>query len=235
MKLIIILLNKVLDLVYPKFCFGCRSSGTYLCRNCIKLAMYINWEQRCHICGNICRLGMVHKECEESSYLDGLIYITLYDGIAKKLIKSVKYDFNFAVLEDIGILMAKFLKFYKLNKGFVLVPVPLSNKKRRYRGFNQAELLGKHISKNSNFEQINLLKRIKNTHTQVTLSKQERSINLKEAFQINMNLNNMKSFKKVILVDDVYTTGTTLNECAKVLKQSGVEEVIGFVFAKSKL
>ena len=128
--------------------------------------------------------------------------------------------------------------FVKRNKkSYLLVPIPLHFKRKWQRGFNQAELLAKQISKNTNIPFSNLLKRIKNTPQQAKLSRQERLNNLKGAFEINE-----KEFKKiqigkkelptVILIDDIASTLTTLEESAHTLKKAGFKNVWGMVIAR---
>ena len=105
--------------------------------------------------------------------------------------------------------------------------------KKKLRGYNQTELIAKLISKelNINLQDNNLIK-IKNTKTQSTLSQNERKENIKDAFLVN-NKEEVKN-KKVIIFDDIFTTGETVNEASKVLKQSGAKEVFVFVIAKNK-
>ena len=103
--------------------------------------------------------------------------------------------------------------------------------KQSVRGYNQCELIAKELSKelNVNFEKNNLIK-IKDTKTQSTLSKSQRKENIKGAFQIN-NEARIKN-KKIILIDDIYTTGSTVNECSRILKKSGAKEIIVVTIAK---
>jgi competence protein ComFC len=235
MEYLSVLTNKFFDLLFPKICYGCGSVGNYLCDKCLK-KIYINWMQRCHVCGKECNLGMVHKDCADYSFLDGLIFITLYDDFIERMILDVKYKFNFSILNDIGRIMGKFLKFYNLPGNYILTSVPLHKKKKNYRGFNQAEILAVEISKNigKNYEE--LITRSRYTHTQVGFSKKEREQNLKNAFEINpIKMDKIKSCESILIIDDVFTTGSTLNECAKILKNIGVKKVYGFVFAKARL
>ena len=102
------LTDKFLDMFFPKTCYGCGKVGSYLCSNCLK-RIYINWIQRCHVCGKECSLGMVHKDCVDYSFLDGLIFITLYDNFIERMLLDVKYKFNFSILVDIGKVMGMFL------------------------------------------------------------------------------------------------------------------------------
>lgn len=217
-----------INILFPKYCYYCKKEGSYLCKNCINSYVRINWEQRCFMCGKVCSLGFAHKECRESGYLDGLIYFTIYDSKIKEIVKDIKYNFYFDVLSELGEIMSEYLKLYHFSD-VVLTDVPLHKRKFRSRGFNQSQLLAKTISKRTGLKYSKLLKRKQYTITQVGLTREERENNLREAFEMNL-----KSPTKVVVVDDVYTTGTTLNQCAKILKQNGAIEVYGFVFAKSR-
>ena len=126
--------------------------------------------------------------------------------------------------------MAEYLKTYHFEEDLVLADVPLHKHKKHFRGFNQSEILAKVISKYSKYQFQNLLERKEDTITQVGLNKEERSNNLRQAFKIKQS----KIPKSVLIIDDVFTTGSTLNQCAKILKENGALKVYGFVFAKSR-
>lgn len=105
----------------------------------------------------------------------------------------------------------------------VIIPVPLHKTKLRIRGYNQAELLAKELSKRFNIPMENkMLTRIKRTKPQKELNDSDRKKNMKNAFIVDKNI---VKYKKVILVDDIYTTGSTIDGCAKVLKENGVNKV----------
>lgn len=218
----------ILDFLFPRACFSCEKLGKYFCKSCLVNKIYINWEQKCHVCGRACRNGFMHSDCKDQSHLDGLIWFCSYDGMIKEAMHEIKYKGAFDVLEEIGIVLNNYLNLYNLDAQMNLVPVPLHKSKQTERGFNQSEILSKAIKM---FPTINLLKRTKYTKTQTKLNGKDRQENLREAFKV---IKNLKLPKSVLLVDDVYTTGATLNACAKVLKENGVEKVIGLVFAKAR-
>jgi ComF family protein len=144
----------------------------------------------------------------------------------------IKYSGKSYLANSLGPLLADFLKNW-LNdtKGMIMIPVPLHKKKLRQRGFNQSVLLVKSISRLLNLEtDYFTLTRIRYTETQTGLTLEERRKNVKGAFEVN-NRNNLTG-KTVILVDDVATTGNTMDECARVLKKAGCERVFGLVLAR---
>lgn len=157
--------------------------------------------------------------------------------MVKKAIKKLKYKFVSDLSEE---LVNLFLSFCGEDKTFsdfclkprvVLVPVPLHPKRLKWRGFNQAELLGELISQGLGLEFApHLLLRVKNTKPQVELDKKERQRNVRNAFRANLKFE-IKNLK-IILFDDVWTTGATLKEAAKVLKRKGAKKVWGLTLAR---
>ena len=230
-------LKIILDTVFPKFCYSCGRIGTYFCDDCIRNSIYVNWKQICHVCEKECSKDLVHKECSEESYLDGLFFFTLYDGPIKKMVYDIKYRYHFEVANDIAKIMAKYFRSRNLNDQAIFTSVPLHPKKQRFRGFNQSEVLAVKIACELSLPNSKLLLRTRYTKTQVGQGRAGRLTNLKEAFRINDSalIQQNLTGKTIIIVDDVYTTGTTLNECAKVLKENGAQKVLGFCFAKSRL
>jgi ComF family protein len=130
--------------------------------------------------------------------------------------------------------MSQYLQNYDF-KNSVLVPIPMYWKKKNRRGFNQAEVMCKSISEKTGIPRCNLIKRIRDTKTQVGLSKESRINNVRDAFIIDHVRFSEISSKTIILIDDVFTTGSTLEQCARVLKENGVSKVFGFTFAKSRI
>jgi ComF family protein len=146
-----------------------------------------------------------------------------YNKFAKILIVEMKYNLYFSVSSEIGQLMKAKLLENDIDYE-VAIPVPLHKFKENYRGFNQAELLAKVVSQNLD----SCLKRTKNTKSQVNLNRRERLENLKDVFQLKRNV----KYQSVLLVDDVMTSGSTLEECSRVLRSAGVEKIYGLVFAR---
>jgi ComF family protein len=158
-------------------------------------------------------------------------------------IKSLKYRFIY----DIAIYFKQDLEDFLIKnfskKDCVLVPIPLHPKREKWRGFNQAEILIHGVSHSRNslyygarnalrpcavgWQTANLLKRIRNTTPQAELEKHERLSNLNGAFAVRDIIPMWLLNKKIILIDDICTTGATMSECANVLRQAGAKEVYG--------
>jgi len=164
--------------------------------------------------------------------LDGLFVASHYSGPVKKAIHLLKYRYvSDLVMELTGLLFVNLPLF--LRQFDFIVPVPLHPKREKDRGFNQSFLIGLSLGKKLALPvRRDLLFRCKNTKPQFGLKVEARKINVKNVFQL-------KSYafvrnKKICLVDDVATTLSTLNECAKVLKKSGAASVYAVVLAHGK-
>lgn len=152
----------------------------------------------------------------------------IYDGIIIKLIKNLKYDGKKYVAKTLSRYI--YDEFEKSRfKADIVIPVPLSDKRFKKRGFNQAELLSVAFKEHGYEVRTDLLARVKDTDTQTHLSREEREANVEDAFKV-LNKKDLEG-KNVVLIDDVYTTGSTCNECAKVLKKAKVGKIYVFTVA----
>jgi ComF family protein len=173
--------------------------------------------------------------------IDGVISSIVYKGIVKRLIYQFKFNPYISdlttVLVDLfyeGLIQKE--EFINLTEEKIIVPVPLHHSKLRKRGYNQAALLAQGLQKKLSSVTIwECLERIKPTHTQVGLSAEQRKENLKNAFAIKKTFQpKLRQLSQIILVDDIITSGATMLETAKMLKQAGVKEVWGITLAHGK-
>jgi competence protein ComFC len=232
-----VLKNFLLDLFFPKFCFSCQREGSYLCEDCLATIDILYW---CFcLCEKPQRLPEARKcrNCQKKQ-LNGLYFAASYkNNLVKKIIHRFKYDPYIKELsQPLASLIITHLSLIQKNfpgGNFLLVPVPLSKKKLKRRGFNQSEEIAKELSKNLGIPvSSDALIKEKETSPQMELSKEERAENIKGVFDVN-NQEKIRG-KKILLVDDVYTTGATMEECARVLKQSGAKEVWGIAVAREE-
>lgn len=228
--------NLFLDFLFPRKCLGCGRTGSYFCSICLNLVL-LKDEPICPECGRLSVGGLTHPGCRKAWGLDGLTSIFTYKGIMEKGIKKLKYRFITDIAAD---LVELFLSFCGENKAFVnfcqnqpvLISVPLYPQRERWRGFNQAQLLGQMIAKNLGLKLApDLLRRVKQTQPQVDLTKTQRRRNIANAFKISQHLNYSLP-TSVLLFDDVWTSGVTLREAGKILKRSGVGKVWGLTLAR---
>lgn len=219
------------DLIFPKKCLGCGATRKYICETCAKKTQKAYLV--CPHCKNFSVNGDTHEHCKPNTSLDGVIAIFKYEGVVKRAIKRIKYNFNY----DIASELVELASFQSVDfENFVLVPVPMHAIRQRWRGFNQAEILGEVIAKNLNLDyKKDLLIRTKNSHHQVGLGRQERLRSIRGVFAENPSDSTkriVQSAKGIVIFDDVWTTGATLNEAAKVLKKAGAKIVWGLTIAR---
>ncbi len=233
------------NLFFPSICQGCGKPGTYLCKKCVKKKIIFIKEQHCHVCKKKIKKGFVHKKCRCLTHLDGVFVTARYSKFVERFLADIKYGFYYAMIEDVNRIMIhpnsaeatsgrdsrSKIWMESIGKNSVFTFVPLHPSRRRWRGFNQAEEMAKGIGKYWDIPVVKLLERRRKTKSQVGLDKKMRRSNLLGAFEVSRQLSAV-SYQNVILVDDVMTTGGTLEECARVLKKSGVKKVWGLVFAR---
>ena len=169
----------------------------------------------------------IYREKIDPCYLDKVFIAFSYDSILQELLEKLKYEGQKVIGNYLGQLSYAMLK-EELPQEFNLVPVPLHQKKYKQRGFNQTEVIADGLRRGINASRINLLKRVKDTPTQTKLTREERKENVKNAFEINdYYQDKMKHEKPIVLLDDVLTSGATMNEAAHELKKNGYANVYG--------
>lgn len=223
-----------LDCVFPKSCVGCSKSDTYLCERCKQKIVTIQ-SPTCLGCGKLKPRGKYCKTCRPKVDLTGVVIAAHYEeGPLKEAIHTFKYDFVYDLYEELSTFLAEALIRNNFKKNYIVTYVPLHRSKENWRGFNQSKLLAKKVSETLNFELIeSVLEKKKNTKRQIELKKAERFKNVEDTFQASAKYVDKVKGKRIILVDDVITTGATLNECAKILrKKLGAKEVWGLVLGK---
>jgi ComF family protein len=224
---IIVLKDFFLDLIFPKICLSCGVSGFSLCPRCQNKIKILKTDT-CIYCGKISPRGKICQNCRRKSSLTGVIFVAKYSGIIKKTIHQFKYDGNTELLQPLGKILIKKFSGIKIPGQITITSVPLHHTRKNTRGFNQSELLGKYLAKEVGVRYEELLKRVKPTESQIKFHRYERIDNLKGAFRAKAK--NLCG-KKIILIDDVCTSGATLETCAKELRRAGAREIWGLVLA----
>ncbi|MDO8487681.1 MAG: ComF family protein, partial [Candidatus Curtissbacteria bacterium] len=234
-----------LDLVFPKRCVGCRRVGPYICADCVGKIEFVE-KPVCPICQRQAIGGKTHPGCSGKYRLDGLIVAARYRGPVKTAIQKVKYKWVFDIEKILVDLVSKQLWKFDFPQEAILTAVPLHIKRKRWRGFNQSEILAKTLAKKFKVKYGDFLVRKIETKTQVGLSREDRKKNIRDAFALSLSRQTNPSARhsysssrhpelvsgsNIILVDDVYTSGATMGECAKVLKKAGAKSVWGMVVA----
>ncbi len=205
----------------------------YLCMSCfLKVKRKI---LKCPLCGKLNDNGANCFSCAKKSYLDRLLYFgDKDDPILKRAIHDFKYQGNIKIAPALGQYMIEVLSealLYQNNYQGVFTFIPLHFKRQRARGFNQAEVLSHLIADYFHLPVLSLLARQKFTIPQMMIEDEKyRKENIKNAFVLNIKKNQLPK-TRIFLVDDVCTTGSTLQEAAKILKKTGALEIWGITIA----
>lgn len=202
--------NKIFKNLFfnDEFCYFCKENNIkkdYLCKDCLNRIFEYNKK--------------IFEDYPKEEYKKDILYY--YKGILKEKIKNFKFDDYLFLKKPLGKLIYKKLDKNLLSTIDYITFVPVSNKKIKTRGYNQCELLANEVSNYSKIEVLEILKKIKETKDQHFLNIEDRNKNLKNSFEVEKNIKG----KRIILIDDIHTSGNTVDECYKTLKNAGVEFV----------
>lgn len=217
---LIFLFEKIQTICYPQCCLLCgKQHKKNICPECQK-----------EINKNINVIVKKYKERE--IYYDKHIYFFKYEDIIRNKIIDYKFNDKSYLYKLFSEIIIKNKKVFGILKSYdIIIPVPIHKKRKKERGYNQCELITNDIAKYLELksENNNLIK-IKNTVPQSSLDKVQRIQNTKNVYKV---LEKDKILNKnIILFDDIYTTGNTVNECSKILKENGAKKILVFTIAK---
>jgi len=219
-----------LGLLFPQHCVGCGQEGDLICSSCLHSLPRI-WPPLCPLCGSPQSSGIQCPGCVVwQARIDGIRSPFSFDGVMRQAIHQLKYR----NIRSIAAPLARLLSDYLIDSpmpGEVLVPVPLHRKRIRERGYNQASLLARELGKLRSIPVVDdCLTRVRYVLPQArTATVEERRSNVAGAFACS---NGRLQNKQVLLIDDVATSGATLDACAEALKASGVTSVWALVLAR---
>jgi len=201
----------ILDLIFPKNCLECGHSGKYICESCVKEIRPGGWTSK-------------------TTYS-----IFRYEGIIRKAILALKYKYSTDIVDELADCVLSVLrnsKFSVHSSELTLVPIPLHWYRKNVRGFNQSEEVGKLLAQKMNWRFTpDLLIRTKSTIPQAQLTGSARRENLHGVFSFNPKIL-ISKYPNIVLFDDVLTTGSTLLEASKVLREGGVKRIFCLTIAK---
>ena len=207
-------LNKIkegiIDILSPRMCVACGKEGKYICEKC---GLFLSEAPTVFMAGG----------------LEEVVSAWEYEGLIKNIIFKIKYESMFDAINEL-VEMAFEIREPYIPEDTTITFVPMFKKKEKRRGFNQAELIAKKVGEITGREVLALLEKIKDTPSQTELNKEERMVNVKDSFHRKKGIN---CHNNVLLVDDVWTSGATMQECCRVLKKSGVKKVWGFTLART--
>jgi len=222
------------DIIAPKKCYSCKKEWYFLCDKCTY--NIDRFTPYCYICKRKSNNFDIHDKCKNNIFYDKIIVFAHYhDFFIKRLIKKSKFHSTKDILEDLWDYLYDSLILNEniQNKdNYVIISVPMYFLRRFKRGYNHSELLAKQVANNIWIEyKNNIIKKIKNTNQQSKLNKNDRVKNLENTFKVNKkNLNKINN-KAIIIVDDVISTWTTINEISKILKNIWIKKVIWLLVA----
>lgn len=226
--------NIILDLLFPNCCMACGQDGAYLCERCSQLL--VMRPPVCVVCAKMVPAGertpagrtCVHCQSKSSVYAFFSPFL-FEEKIVRDLVYALKYKRARAIGEFLGTRLADYIRRYGilLPKGALVVPIPLHKSRERTRGFNQSELIALGFIEKAGKDMLRLesklLKRAKKTKPQTELSGTDREFNMQEAFQVE-DTERVRG-KIILLLDDVKTTGATLEEAARTLRAAGAKQI----------
>lgn len=215
-RLIHIISNSLGALLFPDRCFGCRKSETLFCPDC----------------------EVLYASPERTRLSSGAMIVSVFryhTPPIRKAVRAIKYRRARLLALRFGDILSKHA--FDLNSLFeentpTVIPIPISSKTKRIRGYNHTALFAETIARAHSWDlALNALAKIKHTPSQTTFrTKNERKKNIKNSLALSQDFS--PKDKVIILVDDVMTSGSTLNECARLLQSAGAKKIFGIVIAK---
>ncbi len=222
-------LRWLLGLLFPSRCVGCGLRGVDLCQECLATVRALE-PTCCPRCGRPSRLGALCPGCRRyQGPLAGIRAACVYDGVARKAIHSFKYRQRRTLAQPLAGLVEQELRLRPLQVE-LLIPVPLHPTRLRERGYNQSALLARTLGERLGIPVAELLERRRETAAQAELRAVARQANVRGAF--GCVTGSELSGQRVGIVDDVCTTGATLEDCARALREAGCGSAWGIVVAR---
>jgi len=223
-----------MDIISPSRCFNCKSivpfEDSYFCKKCRNLIKLI--DEKCERCSGIISDGKCILCSEREFYIEKNISIVEYTGVVKDMVHSIKFENYRKLLDVVYPMMIE--KASAFNHRFDLITyIPMSRDKEWKRGFNQSRLIAEKIAKKMKIPLKNILKETKKSESQRDLGYRDRFINVigRYTTKKRQDIENLD----ILIIDDIFTTGSTLNECARILKESGANKVFSLTFARAGL
>lgn len=228
----------LLDFIFPIRCVGCGRFGKYVCEKCARgIKVITPGETICPVCERSAIDGRTHMNCRTKWGIDGLTSVFHYDGVVKKILKTIKYRFASDCVKEVSDLV-KAMSYNNLEEwgryfgDSQFLAIPLHQKRLYYRGFNQSELLLRQIAPKFDWNlSPQILSRTRYTKPQVEKqTKMERLGNMRGVFAVVSR--QPVEGKRFVLFDDVFTTGATMRAAANTLKRAGASWVWGMSIAR---
>lgn len=219
-----LMLEQIISFIAPHQCLHCDREGTLLCPEAQQLLSPAR--TKCYLCSKTLPAGLLCIGCEPDSPLEYVIAATTYESYAKQLVAKLKFERANAAANPMACVMSAYIP--KVSAGTVLVHVPTASVRIRSRGYDQAALLARRLSRLAHLPRASLLLR-SGQQRQLGQTRVQRQKQLAGAFHVL--LPSVCQNRSFLLIDDVFTTGSTIESAARVLKNAGAKQVGALVFA----
>ncbi len=219
--------EKMISLLAPHECLGCNREGSLLCSSCRIIAI-TTLPSRCFVCHKATRQSAVCESCKHTIPLEHVWVATEYSELPKQLVYKLKFGRASAAAQSIA--RSIYDELPLLPKETIVTHIPTASSRIRSRGYDQAQLIAKAVAAQSGWKYKPLLVRV-NDSRQVGSSREQRFAQMESAFALKKNCTFQGA--DILLIDDVVTTGATLQAASKQLKAAGVKTVNAAVFAAS--
>lgn len=209
----------LLELFFPSFCLNCQKLGPLLCENCYHdLKFYFSQN----------KIEEIESHFEKV-YFDNLQIMARFEGSLAKLLKTLKYQNSKNIASILG---KMFWRHLTIPSADMITFIPLHPYKLRLRGYNQCQEIALELSKICNIPIKNLLEKTNNNKSQASITnQQERLLRMKNIFEVRRKYKQLVRDKTIILIDDILTTGSTLNAASQTLKNCGAKTIFGLIVA----
>jgi len=215
-------LHPLLNFFFPRFCIGCNTPGVYICVSCSK-KIGVCYTQKCYKCHKPSPYGMTHWGCRKENSLIGIFSLFLYRGLGGRVMKYAKYKREQKVIDDLfssapSCARSTLYDFFLHTKPSVLIPIPLHRSVVSVRGFNQSDAFSQLLTRALNIPTFSILEKLSERAPQSKMPSNMRKKNVRGSYNINNYAGLSIGGRTVCIVDDVVTTGATLEEASRVLK-----------------
>ena len=221
------MLDKLISLLAPHICLVCGSEGAVLCAWCSPDAIEVV-PARCYRCNAVSQDSQVCANCRKKTVLEHVWVCSVYDGVPKRLVRKLKFERGKAASSAIAAMLDENLPY--LPSDTVITYVPTATKRVRLRGYDQAELIAMHFAKRRGLVCTSLL--IRHGHSRQVRS--SRTVRAQQAAQSYTAKRSNLHYGTVLLIDDILTTGATIEAAAKILKKAGIKHINAAVFAQKQ-
>ena len=220
------LISGFINTIFPPRCLSCKAKGNFFCQTCQASITGFSEGAYCPVCMFPLNTSFFCPECRDRPpAFIRLVTVGNYSGVLKKLIHLFKYHDKKELAPILGNIMAREWEKEGINADYI-VAVPMHKERQKKRGYNHVALLVDEINKSIWCEKKEIIIRIKKTDPQYGLSKRERFLNIKDSFILNPDIDKKTlKDKRILIIDDIFTSGYTVNEACKVISGAPVKEI----------